>query len=125
MGLDISSARDGRSGFLAQSLLFLPPNRQNPQAGVARDTASPFVPGTGLLPALWGQVNRVPKKNKRAVCPVCHLTLQVSESRSVSSDLRLNCNIFSYTVTGVSTCSHITVTSILKENDPKGRSGAS
>lgn len=66
--------------FLGPVLLFLPQNRQNPQAGVARDTASPSVPGTGLLPALWGQVSRVPKVNKRAVCPVCHLSLQVSES---------------------------------------------
>lgn len=66
--------------LLGPILLFLPPYRQNPQAGVARDTVSPIVPGTGLLPALWGQVNTVPKENKRAVCPLCHLSLKVSES---------------------------------------------
>ena len=66
--------------LLGPIFLFLPPNRQNLQAGVVLDMVSPVVPGTGLLPALWGQVNTALKENKRAVCPACHLSLKVSES---------------------------------------------
>lgn len=79
MGLDISSARDVRSGFLAQSFYFFPKTDKTHRQEWPVTRHLP-VPGTGLLPALWGQVNRVPKVNKRAVCPVCHLSLQVSES---------------------------------------------
>lgn len=79
MGLDISSARDVRSGFLAQSFYFFPKTDKTHRQEWPVTTASPCALLCNLL-ALWGQVNRVPKGEQEAVCPVCHLSLQVSES---------------------------------------------